>query len=127
MGVLSHLRIGRCDVGEGVVALRPVSLISISTHRSPPKLSSLACRQNSTFLLFVPSPFDFANAIISYPIMRQRPRHHAHITMERHNIPPLVVFRWNLAFEDNMLRTVCHALRVAVCPHTRSDDLMILV
>ena len=59
--------------------------------------------------------------------MRQRPRYHPHITMDRHNIPPLVTFHWNLAFEDNRLGTVRHVLRVAVCPHTRSHDLMVLV
>ena len=47
--------------------------------------------------------------------------------MERPIIPPLVVFCWSLDVEDNRLGTVCHTLRVSVCPHTRSDDLMILV
>ena len=47
--------------------------------------------------------------------------------MERLNIPPLIVFCWNLAFENNRLGTVRHALRVTVFPHTRSDDLMIIV
>ena len=59
--------------------------------------------------------------------MRRRPRHHPHITMERHNIPPLIVFCLNLAFGDHRLGTVHYGLKVAVCPHTRSDDLMILV
>ena len=73
------------------------------------------------------SPFDYANTIITGPRMRYRPRHHPHITMERPVIPPLIVFRWTLAVEDSMLGTVRHALKVSVIPHTRSDDLMVLV
>ena len=47
--------------------------------------------------------------------------------MERPSIPPLVVFWWNIVFEDDRLGTVCHALRVTICPYTRSEDLIILV
>ena len=47
--------------------------------------------------------------------------------MERTIIPPLVVFRWSLAVENSKLGAVRYALRVPVCPHTRYDDLMILV
>ena len=71
------------------------------------------------------SPLDYANTIL--PGMRYRPRHHPHITMERPIIPPLILLRWTLFVEDSMLGTVRHALKVSICPHTRSDDLLIVM
>ena len=59
--------------------------------------------------------------------MRRRTRHNTPVTMERRVPPPRFVFHWNLTSDDHMLGTVCHGLKVAICPHTRSDDLMILV
>ena len=53
--------------------------------------------------------------------------HHPPVAMERHVAPPLIVFRWNLAFDDHRLGAVCHGLKDAVCPHVRSDDLILIL
>ena len=99
----------------------------VSTYGYLPELSVLVCRK-----IFPPSrPFllhlILANTITSYRVMHRWTRHHPPVAMEHHIAPPLLVFHWNLAFDDHMLGTVYHGLKVAVCPHARSDDLMILI
>ena len=34
---------------------------------------------------------------------------------------------WSLAFEDDRLGTVRHALKVNICPYARADNLLVLV
>ena len=72
-------------------------------------------------------PSIFANTIASYLDICRRTRHHPHVAMERHVAPSLIVFHWNLAFDDHRFGTVCYGLKVAVCPNARSDDLIILI
>jgi hypothetical protein len=47
--------------------------------------------------------------------------------MDRPIITPLILVRWNLACEDRALGTVRHAFKVTICPHTRSDDFLVIM
>jgi len=47
--------------------------------------------------------------------------------MERPIIPHLILLRWTLFVEDSMVGTVRHSLEVSIYPHTRSEDLLIVM
>ena len=47
--------------------------------------------------------------------------------MDRPIVTPLVLVRWNLAGVNKALGTVRHAFKVTICPHTRFDDLLVVM
>ena len=69
--------------------------------------------------------FHYANTKI--PGLLQPSRYHPHITMAHPINPPLVLLRWTLCREDDMLGVCRYALKVKICPHTRADDLLVLL